>query len=754
MQQGIPGIYPTVFWGDIYIGDHNRFDQLFGTSYGQQHNLSISGASEKSEYRFSAGFADNQTALKTAYDGQKQYSIRLNYDYDITDRITLESGMVYQKSIVSGPSTGLGTEAGSHDPPFFPAKTPSGEWYANFNIAGNRNSVASTTDGGREDFVEDLIKTNFGININILEGLDFKATGSYNKRVSREDLYRLTVQPHRWTGGPSSERINGTPIIAVRNFDRSYENYSATLNYIKSFRKHNFRIMAGLTADYQKDKNLYAERRGIENLGVYDLNVAPVDGQRLTGGQSHWGLYSQISRLNYDYDGKYLVELIGRRDASSRFDPDNRWANYGSVSLGWVLSRERFFQDLDWLSFLKLRGGYGEVGNFTGIGLYDYVSTISNGTALFGTSPSLQTTSRVSGITSSLRTWERVKISNAGIDFNLLEGKISGSFDYFIKRNDGMLIEVGYSSVLGGEAPPSNSGVLETKGWEATLGWNSKIGEVGYNISFNISDSQNEITKYEGTSIPEPGLNDPLEDYPLNSYFLYQTDGLFANQAEVDAYYNQFTQTINGIIPYRDSEADPDVLAASELRPGDTRKIDVEKDGDIDQYDIVFFGDAAPHYVFGLQMGATWKGFDFNAFFQGVLDQNVIRTGWLQYPFFQVWTNQTTAYMGKTWTESTADAVYPRMTNNTIRSQYNWQNNDFMLQNNRYIRLKTLIIGYSLPGPLIEKARIDRVRIFFSGNDLFELTSLKDGYDPEFGESTQTIYPFSRTWSLGINLTF
>lgn len=753
MQQGLDGIYPTPLWGDIYIGNHDRFDQLFGTSYSHQHNLSVSGSSEKSKYRISGMFADNQTALTVAEDGQKQYNIRFNYDYDITDRLSLRSSVTYQRSITSSPSSGFGRGMGSWDPPFFPAKNPDGEWYANFNIGG-RNSVAAMVDGGRVEYVEDLTKINLEGKYQITDHLDLSATMSYNRRFTRNDLHRVTVELYQWESGETSpQAINALPLVEVRTSERTYQNYGSYLNYKRTFGKHMVSAMAGITSDLQDDKSLVASRTNISNQGVYDLNVAPANNMTNSGGSSQWGLYSYLSRLNYDYDGKYLIELIGRRDGSSRFDSDFRWSNYGSVNGGWVITEESFMKNVSLISFLKIRGSYGEMGNFVGIGRYDYLSTIDNGTALFGATPSYQTTARVADIVSRTRTWERIKMTNFGVDFSLFDYRLSGAFDYYVKRNTGMLIDVIYPDVLGGRAPKSNNGLLETKGWEAQLGWKDVIGEMEYNFSFNLSDARNELIEFSGTPLFELGRNGPIQGYPLNSYFLYQTDGFFANQQEVDAYYDAYTQQEIGLIPVRDEAADPDQLAVSELRPGDTRKIDVNGDGIINTDDIAFMGDADPHYTFGINMGARWKGFDFNAMLQGVLNQNILRLGYFRYPFNRVWSNQTPAFLGQTWTEERPDAEFPRMTANQDRASWNWEDNDFMLLNNRYIRLKALIVGYTLPKELFGKINVDRLRVYFSGNDLFEFTSVKDGFDPEFGESSQTIYPWTRTWSLGVNIT-
>ncbi|MDT0684747.1 SusC/RagA family TonB-linked outer membrane protein [Autumnicola psychrophila] len=757
LQQGVEGIYRTPFWGDIFIGDANRFDELYGNSYSHQQNLSISGSTEKTNYRLSASFADNKGALKTAYDGQKEYNVRFNYDFDVSDRFSLQTGVNYQRSVRSEPSSGLGVNAVSFDPPFFPALNPYGQWYANFGIAGNRNSTAATTDGGRRDFTEDLTRIFVNGEFDIFDKLSLRGTASFNKRLGRDDLYYLTVQPYTWAGEISPERINSTPLYAVRTYDRTYQNYGAFLEYAEDtfFENHTISALIGVTADLQDDKNLYAERTGLEDLGVYDLNVAPEDNMRNGGGQSHWGLYSYLARFNYDFQEKYLIELIGRRDGSSRFAPGYKWSNFGSISAGWIITKEKFMSNLEAISFAKLRGSYGEMGNQEGIGLYDYVSGISRGSMPFGLSPQLQSTSQVSGLTSDTRTWERVKMSNIAIDLRFLENRLSATFEYFEKENDGMLVPVVYPDLLGGTAPRSNSGVLETQGWEAIVGWNDKLGDdFSYNISANMSNNTNELVQMEGQTAIQAGLVETVEGYPLNSYFLYETDGFLENQEAVNTYYDRLASETQGEIPV---ESD----ATQALRPGDTRRIDLDGNGYIDDIggegesgDVKFMGDAAPHYTFGINLGANWKGFDFNAMFQGVLDQNVLRTGYLAYPFYTLYTNQNVSYLGETWTENNTTSEYPRLTTNTNRARWNWGNNDFMLQNNRYIRLKNIVLGYTIPSNYTKVVGMEKVRFYFSGNDLFEITSIKDGYDPETGESTNAIYPFTRTWALGVNITF
>ena len=754
MQTGEEGIYPTQYWGDIFVGDYPRFDEMYGNSVSNQQNVSLSGSSEKSNYRLSAGYAHNKGMLQTAYDGKVQYNVRFNYDYNVTDWFKLETGVSYLNTEVQNPSSGFDASSISNDPPFFPAQNPYGQWYANFNIAGNRNSIAANVDGGKETTKRDQFKLNFAGTIKLTNDLSLRGTASFDKDFYFYQMYQINVPQYTWFGDLAPESVNSTSSIREQSRTIFYQTYGGFVNYDKQVGDHKFSGMIGLTAELSEDKNLYGYRKGFEDLGVYDLNMGSTeDLVEAKGGAGHWGLYAYVGRLNYNYKDKYLVEVNGRRDGSSKFAPGYKWQNFLGGSLGWIVTEESFLKDNNILSYWKLRASYGEMGNQVGISNYDYVSTMGYGTSIFGDPASQQNSAWVGGITSNTRTWERVSNLNFGTDFQILDGKVFGSFDYFIKNNDGMLISINYPDVLGGAAPKSNSGELETKGWEAVLGYRNKTGEFEYNISFNIGDSKNELISMEGVSTYSAGKNSTVQGYPLNSWFMYQTDGFFSDEAAVEAYYSNAGD--GGEIP---SASD----LTARLRPGDTKRIDLDNSGNIEgtgniddkNGDVKFMGDAAPHYNYGLNLGFKYKNFDLSAMFQGVLKQNIQRSGWMQYPFSTVWSNQTSAYIGETWTSENTGAEFPRMTYYTTRSKWNWANNDFMLQNNRYMRLKTLVVGYNFNNIKIDKYNIEKIRIYFSGNDLFEITSLKDGYDPEYGESTQNSYPFNRTYSFGVNVSF
>ncbi|WP_159519734.1 SusC/RagA family TonB-linked outer membrane protein [Sunxiuqinia indica] len=752
-----PGIYTTEYWGDIYLGDASRFDDMYGTSYSHQTNFSISGGSEKSSYRISAGYAENVGNLIPAYDGKEQHNLRFNHNYKISKRIKLETGLSYLRSHVSSPSGGLGVTSLANDPPLFPSKNPYGQWYANFGIAGNRHSVANVVNGGREEKYTDQFKLYMAAIADITDDLNFRVTASVDKEFWDRETYKINVPTYTWFGEKAPESVNPgtTPSFEKEKYFTTYENYGAFLDYKKTlWTDHNFGLMVGTTAELRTTDVLKGKRQGFEDYGIYDLNVASLENDVTNeGGSTNWGFLSYVGRFNYNYKDKYLFELTGRRDGSSKFHPDYRWSNFGGASVGWVITEESFMQDIPGLDFLKLKASYGEMGGQVGIGNHDYVSSIALRTVVFGTPADNQTRAYVDGLTSLNRTWERIGMANYGAEFRALNNKLSGSFDYFNKKNDGMLIAVNYPDILGGNAPKTNSGILKVHGWEAALSWRSSVGEFKYNVSLNMSDARNELVSMEGVSTYTAGLNKTVQGYPLNSYFLYQTDGFFANEAEVQAYYDQLDN--GGDIP---NGGDANIR----LRPGDTRKINLDGDNIIlgsgstveGDGDIKYMGDNAPHYTYGINLGFQYKGFDFSTFFQGVLNQNIVRKDNMAFPYATVGNNQTTAYEGKTWTEEKPDASYPRLTVQSTRAKWNWANNDFVMQNNRYIRMKTLVVGYTFSNLNIGNYALDNFRIYFSGNDLFEFTSIKDGWDPEFGASSHSSYPFNRTYSLGLNVTF
>jgi TonB-linked SusC/RagA family outer membrane protein len=766
MQSGYEGAYHFSTWPtvDYYIFNANRIKEMFATRYSYQNNLSISGSDEKSSYRLSFGLADNKGNLATAYDGQKQYNARFNYDIKLSKKLKLETGISLIDAKTSTPSAGLDNTLYGYDMPFFPAKNPFGQWFACFNgVDGgaNRNAAARTSDGGRDNQNSLTGRADLKAVYQVYKDLSIEGLASVQNERFNQEKYLLAVPVYNWYGkqtGWAGALDTTKTSYYTKAWTSMSQYYSGLARYSKSIKGvHSISAVAGIEAQKTNYNWVSANRIGFTDLGVQNISLASTATQTNDGYSSQYGNLAYFSRLNYSYADKYLLELQGRIDGSSRFATGHKFQKYGGASVGWIFTKEKFFEGISSvLNFGKIRASYGSSGNqAAGLGEFDYLSLVKIGTTVLGLPAALQNSSSLvnNGLVSYSRTWERVLQKNVGLDLSFFGNRLSSTVDYFTKDNLGMLINVNYPSVLGGSAPKTNSGHFNTKGWEATLKWNETQRKFSYNIAVTLSNTKTMVTDVQGADSYNPGENGIVNGYPYQPWFVYKTDGYFKNQKEVDAYYAQYGSSA-------DLAGLPQNNIAVALRPGDTRKVDVAGTGNItgsgnEKSSLVYAGDGTPHYTFGINLGGSWKGFDLSAFFQGQLKQLIMRNGYMSYPFAAVWTNQNPSFLGKTWTTDNPDAIFPRLTVNNTRAKWNYVNNDFMLQNNRYIRLKALIIGYSLPESLIRKAKLEKVRVYFSGNDLWEMVHIKDGFDPEMGETSQNSgYPFARTWSFGVNVGF
>jgi TonB-linked SusC/RagA family outer membrane protein len=763
MQQGIEGPYP-LFGIDYYIFNANRIKEMFARRYSYQNNLSVSGSSDKTSYRLSFGMSDNKGNLATAYDGQKQYNARFNYDIKLSQKLKIETGISLVDAKTSTPSSGLDATLYGYDMPFFPAKNPFGQWFACFNgvdAGANRNAAARTSDGGRDNQNSLTGRIDIKGIYQVFKDLSIEALASVQNERYNQETYYLAVPVHNWYGKQTGW-AGGLDTTKTSYYTKAWTSasqyYQLLARYNKSFKGlHNFSAVAGIDAQKTNYNWVSANRIGFTDLGVQNINLASTAVQTNDGFGSQYGLYAYLSRVNYNYADKYLLELQGRIDGSSRFATGHKFQKYWGASAGWIFTKEDFLEGISSIiNFGKLRGSYGSAGNqAAGLGEFDYLSLVKIGTTVLGLPAALQTSSSLlnNGLISYSRTWERVEQKNIALDLAFLNNRLSSTVEYFTKDNIGMLINVNYPSVLGGSAPKTNSGHFNTKGWEAIVKWNDGKKNYSYNIGVTLSNTKTKVTGVQGADSYNAGRNGIVNGLPYQPWFVYKTDGYFKDQAEVDAYYATYGSSA-------DLAGLPKNNVAVALRPGDTKKVDVAGKGNITgsgnaNSSLVYAGDGTPHYTFGINLGGTWKGFELNAFFQGQLEQLIMRNGYMAFPFGAIFTNQNPAFLGKTWTAENVNAPFPRLTVNNNRAKWNYGNNDFMLQNNRYVRLKTLIFGYSLPQSLIRKVNMERVRVYFSGNDLWEMSKIKDGFDPEMGETSQNAgYPFARTWSFGVNIGF
>ena len=733
--------------------------ELYGQATSQKHNINISGADKRFGYNLSLGYESAQSQLKPAYDGQRKWSARLNSDYQATDDLKFSTNIAYEKRDRQSPSTDVGT--GWMDQWFWAIYNENGDPYDTF---GKRNPLSGLLYGGTYKYQLTTLRGNIGATYDFkkfVKGLSLNANAAY-KMVEQNS--QTTTYKHYYYDWVGTEYGNAGGPGGMTQENKRWENINlgAFLNYKNTFANvHNVAAMAGMTAEQETNKNIALGRyKGplYDNSGLEDMNMfVGGDNNKADGGKSSWGLVSYLTRLNYDYDNRYAIEFLGRRDGSSKLSKAQRWKNFFSVSGYWRITGEKWMKSLTWLNDLKLRYNYGKTGSVEGIGNYERYAGISTGSTILGVNPSAHTTMWLSGMTSDQRTWETIDSHNFGLDFTLLNNRLSGSFDYFIKTNTGMFISIEYPQVLGATAPKVNDGKFRARGWEFALNWRDKIGEVKYNVGLNLADAWSEVMKLTNNeNVPNAGLNkNRLIGKPRNSIYVYKTAGLFQTQDEVNAYYEKYYWNKDHTGPKEGNILPaPGEKKTNTLRPGARKLVDLNGDGAITRDDIYYAGDAAPRLSFGLKLGLEWKGIDFSAFFQGIGKQKILRTGYMYAPWIANYTRQNSTFLTGTWTEDNPNAKYAIMSRDVNFNKWNYENKDVSVTDNRYIRLKSLVIGYTLPKTWTTKIGINNLRVYFSGDDLWEWTKVKDGYDPEYGEASNSTFPFSRQLTFGLDLTF
>lgn len=749
---------------DRWEPNNYMMDYLYGQASSQRHSVSISGADDKFGYRASMNYSENNSQLKVAKDGDKKYGARLNMDYQATNNLKFETGMSYEKRDIKTPSTDVGN--GYFDPWFWAVYNENGDAYDTFST--NRNPVGGLIQGGQNKTEFTTFRATMKATYDFskwVKGLSASATGAY-KTVEKSFIEEKNeVQYYDWVG---NETGNKQGPGSLKHEILKWENITlgGFLNYQRRFADlHEVSAMAGMTAEQEDYRKLGGKRNQgplYPGSGLSDLDVwASGDNNEAYGGQSSWGFVSYMTRLNYGYNDRYLVEFLGRRDGSSKLSKEQRWKNFYSVSGGWVISNEQFMKDFTWLSNLKVRYNYGRTGSVEGIDNYERYAVIKTGNALFGTAN--QTSIWIDGMRSAQRTWETIDSHNIGLDFGFLDQRLRGSYELFEKKNTGMFIPITYPSVLGASAPKTNNGKFRTRGWEFDINWNDKIGEVKYNVGFSLADAWSKVLRLENSeNVPRPGKNGKVKDndhflvgMPLNPIYVYQTDGLFQNQEEVDAYYEMYYWNADRTGPKSGTIVPaPQESGTNRLRPGARKVVDRNGDGIISEEDLYYAGDMAPRLAYAIKAGLEWKGFDIQAFFQGIGKQKVLRSGNLAAPFMTNYVLQNKTYLNKMWSEDNPNAKYAIASRDGNFNKWNYENKDVLVQSNKYIRLKSLVVGYTLPKELTNKAGIGKVRLYFSGDDLWEWSKVKDGYDPEYGENSNNTFPFSRLLTFGFDVTF
>lgn len=752
------------------------------TSFGQEHNLSISGGGEKVKYYLSGAFLSQNGQMNYSDENKKRYNISGKVTGQVTKWLSLDFNARFIRSDIEMP-----TFVKLYGDRFFAETTklyPMMPLYDNNGHYTRNPKLMQLTSGGRSNSSKDTYFTSGGFHLTPLKGLGIHGqatlrTESYRHQynVNKVYLYTRDNQPveEAWLGG-DPDLAAGKTFVQSQTQQTSMMTTSLYADYEYSWNKHNFKVTAGMNTEYYYINELIGKRYDVINENVPSINTATGTSD-LKGSSKEWATMGYFARLNYDYEGRYLLEGNIRRDGTSRFRGNQRWGTFPSVSIGWNIAREAFWSPAEaYVNLLKLRFSYGSLGNQNTDNYYPTYSiqNITVGSVDAGGRWLLDLANKSNiasspGLVSSLLTWERVTSYNAGLDFGAFNNRLNGYVEYYIRDTKDMVGPAEeITPLVGASAPKMNNTSLRTKGWELQLTWQDRIGKVGYHASFNLSDAQTEVTEYpnpDKTFYTKDEDGNTIENYwkgkKLGEIWGFKTIGIAKTDEEMQSWIAQHDQSKLPNVGNNIWKAGDIMYANLDDNPA------IEKGTSAtDPKDLTIIGNYTPRFRFGFSLGADYKGFDINLMFQGVAKRDVWvggddRTAYSKGMIFWginggQWDStgyeEHMDYFRPEGDEMGANlnAYYPRP---IIGSKQNQQVQSRYLQNAAYIRLKNIQIGYTLPKAWIQKANLEKVRLFFSGDNLWTGTKMSKNFDPELIYQNGMSYPLSYTLSCGINIT-
>jgi TonB-linked SusC/RagA family outer membrane protein len=721
-EQGAPDADPIRYpWTDW-------LDTVFDPAPIQEHTVGLSGGSELARFNLSLNYLDHEGMTpNTAAD---RIGARLNSDFNVNSKLTAGIDLALRRATdVESNNQGDVFFRMMHDtPPTVMPKYPDGTYGWSRN---NHNPLAYAEAWGLRNRATFYGSANTKVDYELFDGFTIRTQAS-------AQLLNGTYKDWR-NQAEFRDYFNPSRIVKTINLNRLEERRGDTREYYvralgeydKSFGDHDITAMIGYDQTQRDSTEIRAIREGFYANSLQEINAGDASRDDNAGFSNAWRLRSGFSRLNYSYLGKYLFEANARYDGSSRFAKGNRFGFFPSVSLGWRVSEEPFFQNALGGVFdeLKLRGSWGRMGN-QDIGLYRYFPTITFGnTYVFGST--LTTGAAQTELANEDISWETTEMTNLGIDASVFGSRLSLTADAYSKYTDGILLALPIPNVIGFGPPIQNAAEVSNKGWELGLNWRDILpGDVNYSIGVNFWDNVNKIVSLAGTG---PYINFPFvqrEGGALGDMWGYESEGLFVDAADVAAHAKQ---------------------ASPLTGPGDIKYKDQNGDGVINQDDRVVIGNDLPRYQFGSNLSAGWNGFDVGVFFQGVFKANRYQTGALvEGP---VWENFTVKDYLDRWTKENPNpnAKYPKPSLQQHHNLGEWT--DFWVADAGYLKLKSAQLGYELPARIANSLSSSSIRVYLSGQNLWTW-SQTNILDPEAPSGRGNVYPVTRTVSFGTSMRF
>jgi TonB-linked SusC/RagA family outer membrane protein len=735
--------------------DNNDWFKVFlkTAAFAQQHNGSVSGGTANTDYYLGLGYMQKDGLYRYGDDSYNRYSLRTNLSSRITGWLTTNVRVSYTRGVTNSPNGPNDGGTIFHNIarlwPVMPLYNPDGR-------VGQHNWITVMEEGGRNILTEDMTVLTGETVITPVKGWSTTFNYTFNNGVNNRDRDILHTTAYRPNGEeyPGQNqydyltRWNSRDLRHTVNLFSSYERNIGD-HYLKgmlgfsqeSFANHFFQSTSG-------QGNLYSVE--VPVFGAMYGNTPGVAEERY--GYSSRGVFG---RINYGYAEKYLLELNGRYDGSSRFLEDVRYKFYPGVSAAWVVSKEKFWKPVSGVAdMFKVRASYGALGDISFLNsdnysypLYFYPFYPSLGTTPSTSSNWLYNGSRDAYITSpgiinTALTWVTSTTIDFGADAALFNNRLSATFDWYQRKSNDLVGPAEQlPAVVGASAPKANNASMTTRGFELTLSWKDRIGDFSYGIRATLADSKSVIDKFPNEN---KAIGNWYDGKTVGELWGFVTEG-FYTVAEETAGISQDRQK---------------AISGNTWRAGDIKYADLNGDGVIttgestvaDPGDRKIIGNSESRYTYGITLDAAWKGFDLNAFFQGVGKRDTWYSGNYFWGFQgHVWGHSLFTKHLDRWTPETPNAYFPNHYSNISKNQ---QVQTKYLQNAAYLRLKNLQLGYSIPGKTLSKIGISKLRLYVSGENLFTISKMIDWIDPDLASTNGKIYPLQRTWSLGLNLTF
>lgn len=749
-----------------YFGRTNWLKEAYRNSPMYAVNANISQKGAKSSYYLSAEYTQQKGMLEYGNDDYKRYNVRGKVDFQILKWLQIGNNTSFANTEYDEPAfreyyNGLGEffYEINHNHPLLMPKNPDGTFAGDPQgwVWGGK-LFSMLENGGRAITKNRDITTSFSMKIDLIKDVwDIKADATFKRN---NQLYRRSMFPAPYREGPGLPILRkgpANPTAENASLFYDYNVYNIYTDFHKTFgEKHYLGALLGFNQEDSRENRINSSRIGLISTSYPTTQLAT---GTATAGENikEWAVRGAFVRLNYVFDNRYIFEFNGRYDGTSKFPKNDRFGFFPSGSVAWVLSKEKFMSGINdaiGLNTLKFRGSYGELGN-QNVSEYAYIASMNVAQSNMILDGAFPTMISPPGLVSNSLTWEKVATVNGGVDLQMFNNRLGASFDYYTRYTKGMLTKSRtLPNVIGVTEPLENAADLKTKGWEFNISWGDQVfigkAPLHYSIRFSIADSRAYITKYANDN---GKLTDYYKGQEIGEIWGLETEGFFQSEQELAAHADQ-SAVGSGNNNY--------VFYVGDLKFKDQNndgKVDRGENTIYDPGDFKIIGNSSTRFPYSIDVNADWNGIDFRAFFQGVGKKDWYPAGDDQYfwgIYANPWTNVQKQNMDH-WTPENRDAYFPRV------KAYIARNTGYelacpqtkYLQNAAYLRLQNLTIGYTLPRALTRRAGIDRLRIYFSAENVFETSHLHANVDPSTVSSDlYNIYPTQRSFSFGLNLSF